>query len=196
MGRNTMTMYSNAVSGHSGCQSPETRSNFHTCGRRRRHGSGGLIKRIARCLDGTRIFYIELVCWVQVLESLNIVSRPPSSRGSQRTPAHHSAPYACDLELDGKLRSSTSQSRSRANMRSSSRPSTAASTATGISSQRCDTSCSQLSSRTAGLGSDHLVLKKMADLEAKVQEERRARLDMEDEVTKLRSQLESAGEAA
>ena len=51
--------------------------------------------------DGSPVLPCAHVLGVgQVLEGLDIVSRPPSSRGSQRTPAHHSAPYACDREVN------------------------------------------------------------------------------------------------
>jgi len=52
-----------------------------------------------------------------------------------------------------------------------------------------DEEWNQPTSRTAGVGADHEVLKKMAQLEAQVAQERRARLDMEDQVSELKTQL-------
>eukprot|EP00657_Telonema_sp_P-1_P005513 TRINITY_DN22921_c0_g1_i1.p1 TRINITY_DN22921_c0_g1~~TRINITY_DN22921_c0_g1_i1.p1 ORF type:complete len:158 (-),score=18.42 TRINITY_DN22921_c0_g1_i1:200-673(-) len=122
----------------------------------------------------------------QALESLNIVPRPASGQG-QSKPAHHSAPFACDREP-----SNDQTMRCEGLARTSSRPSTAmsaASTATGHSSQRCS-SRRESPGSTAGVRSDHQVLKKMADLEGKVAHERQARREMEFEVENLRSQLQ------
>eukprot|EP00658_Telonema_sp_P-2_P077207 TRINITY_DN6929_c0_g1_i2.p1 TRINITY_DN6929_c0_g1~~TRINITY_DN6929_c0_g1_i2.p1 ORF type:complete len:111 (-),score=21.11 TRINITY_DN6929_c0_g1_i2:143-475(-) len=77
------------------------------------------------------------------------------------------------------------------------RPTSMSSCATGYSSHRCSSRASRASSRatSAGLGSDHMVIKKMADLEAKVARERQARLDMEDEMSVLREQLQQTANA-
>eukprot|EP00658_Telonema_sp_P-2_P077208 TRINITY_DN6929_c0_g1_i3.p2 TRINITY_DN6929_c0_g1~~TRINITY_DN6929_c0_g1_i3.p2 ORF type:complete len:134 (-),score=22.62 TRINITY_DN6929_c0_g1_i3:143-544(-) len=133
---------------------------------------------------------------------MNIVSRPSSRKdNANHKPAHHSAPFACDLTMHpSSRRQQRAPSVASQRENNPSRPSTAcsmSSCATGYSSHRCSSRASRASSRatSAGLGSDHMVIKKMADLEAKVARERQARLDMEDEMSVLREQLQQTANA-
>jgi len=153
---------------------------------------------------------------LKVLEGLNMVPkqssrRDESGRRDTNTPAHHSAPFACDIVPNNKNNNNNNNNnRSRQSTSRSSRPSTSATRpgtcasrpSTSASRQSCDSFASgrsshradqadwnQQSSRTAGLGAEHEVLKKMANLEAQVQREREARLQMEDQVSQLKTQL-------
>merc|ERR1711924_429095 len=55
---------------------------------------------------------------------------------------------------------------------------------------RCPTASSQ---RTAGVSNDYVLRKKMAKLEEEVEQERKARLKMEQQVHELRSELSRGG---
>merc|ERR1712086_990836 len=129
---------------------------------------------------------------LKVLEGLNMVPkqssrRDESGRRDTNTPAHHSAPFACDIVPNNKNNNNNNNNnRSRQSTSRSSRPSTSATRpgtcasrpSTSASRQSCDSFASgrpshradqadwnQQSSRTAGLGAEHEVLKKMANLE-------------------------------
>merc|ERR1712153_23417 len=124
---------------------------------------------------------------LKVLEGLNMVPkqssrRDESGRRDTNTPAHHSAPFACDIVPNNKNNNNNNNNnRTRQSCDSF---------ASGRSSHRADqANWNQQSSRTAGLGAEHEVLKKMANLEAQVQQEREARLQMEDQVSQLKTQL-------
>merc|ERR1712195_200123 len=125
---------------------------------------------------------------LKVLEGLNMVPkqssrRDESGRGDTNTPAHHSAPFACDIVPNNKNNNNNNNNnRSRQSTSRSSRPSTSATRpgtsasrpSTSASRQSCDSFASgrsshradqadwnQQSSRTAGLGAEHEVLKKI-----------------------------------
>merc|ERR1711934_967824 len=132
----------------------------------------------------------------------------------ERAPAHHNAPFACEPQATSRSRDTACPTESRSATRTSTsrpnttrkpssrsthrseRPDTAAtnrtsSTATSVRSDTFDRR-GQSSLGTAGMPSDHELQRKLASLEAQVENERVARRKMEAEVKQLRSEVGSS----